>query len=258
MDGGRTWSDGVRINQVPESAGEGFHNLAGHGRTFYAVWLDDKSGGVYLSTSTDGGATWPKNQLVYNSPEGHVCECCHPSVQIGSDGRIFVMWRNWLKGSRDMYLGISSDGGNSFRIQKLGLGTWPLNGCPQDGGGLALDGRGNPVTAWRRNGSVYWARPGEPEEELGQGTDPDVVVGRDGKVYTVWATPEVGGSREKRVRGTSAVKLRTTGQPTVTIDENGRFPTVVSVGGMPVAAWQSGDTIVVKLLDEGVARRGTQ
>jgi hypothetical protein len=247
-DGGRTWSEGVRINQVPESAGEGFHNLLAHGKTFYAVWLDEKSGGVLLSKSADGGATWSKNQLVYNSPEGHVCECCHPSIQIGRDGRLFVMWRNWLKGSRDMYLGTSTDGGTTFRVEKLGQGTWPLNGCPQDGGGLALDARGNPVTAWRREGSVFVARPGQPEQEQGTGTDPAVVVGGDGRIYTVWGTPEVGGSRQARVRGISALKLRVSGHPAVTLDENGRFATLISVGATPLGAWQSGDTIVVKEL----------
>jgi hypothetical protein len=252
-DGGRTWSEGVRINDVPQTAGEGFHNLVAHGKTFYAVWLDEKSGGVFLSKSADNGATWSKNQLVYNSPEGHVCECCHPNVQIASDGRIFVMWRNWLKGSRDMYLGTSADGGNTFRVEKLGRGSWPLNGCPQDGGGLALDAKGNPVTAWMRDGSVFVARPGQPEEEQGKGTDPAVAVGGDGKIYTTWGTPVVGESRENRIRGTSALKLRVSGQPPVTLDENGRFASLIPDGSGALAAWQSGDNIVVKSL--GAASR---
>ena len=60
------------------------------------------------------------------------------------------MLRNWLKGSRDLYLTISKDKGKKFSsAQKLGDGTWPLKGCPMDGGGLTLNG--NTVeTAWQR------------------------------------------------------------------------------------------------------------
>ena len=47
--------------------------------------------------------TWSKNVLIYQSPDGTICECCHPSVAIDKSGRILVMWRNSLGGSRDMY-----------------------------------------------------------------------------------------------------------------------------------------------------------
>ena len=51
------------------------------------------------------------------------------------------MFRNNVNGSRDEYLVESRDGGRSFAAaRKLGSGTWPLNGCPMDGGGLAIEG----------------------------------------------------------------------------------------------------------------------
>ena len=56
-----------------------------------------------------------------------------------AQGRVAVMWRNWLNGSRDMFAALSSDGGKTFATaQKLGSGTWKLNGCPMDGGSIAV------------------------------------------------------------------------------------------------------------------------
>ena len=41
------------------------------------------------------------NRLVYASPDGHVCECCRPSIAV-ADRRIALMFRNWIDGNRDM------------------------------------------------------------------------------------------------------------------------------------------------------------
>ena len=50
----------------------------------------------YVHRSKDGGQTWSPNFSVYESPDGHICECCHPSAVIAADGAIHVMFRNWL------------------------------------------------------------------------------------------------------------------------------------------------------------------
>ena len=66
--------------------------------------------GLMGSLSKDGGKTWSPNQLVYASPDGHICECCHPTAYVGPKGELYAMWRNWLGGSRDMYYAVSTDG----------------------------------------------------------------------------------------------------------------------------------------------------
>ncbi len=45
-------------------------------------WLDLREKGtvLYASKSMDHGETWSKNILVYRSPDGSICECCHPSI----------------------------------------------------------------------------------------------------------------------------------------------------------------------------------
>jgi hypothetical protein len=80
------------------------------------------------------------------------------------------MFRNWLGGNRDLYLTKSTDGGKSFKqAEKLGVGSWKLNGCPMDGGGLAINKSGNAETVWRRGGKIYAATLRMPEKEIGEG-----------------------------------------------------------------------------------------
>src|SRR5712692_3569669 len=134
-DGGRTWSEGVVVNDIPTTAREGLHGMAaGDNGMLYAAWLDDRSiddsprrKKLAGASSRDGGKTWSKSTVIYLSPEGpdaKICECCHPSVAIDSHGRIYVMFRNNLAEARDMYLAHSDDGGSTFsQAQKVGEGT---------------------------------------------------------------------------------------------------------------------------------------
>src|SRR4029453_15796112 len=69
-DGGKTWSSPVRVNDAPGSAREGLHAMAAGGNdTLFAAWLDVRASGtrLYGSTSTNGGASWSPNRLVYES-----------------------------------------------------------------------------------------------------------------------------------------------------------------------------------------------
>jgi hypothetical protein len=80
------------------------------------------------------------------------------------------MFRNWLDQNRDLYLASSTDGGKSFNsAAKLGTGSWKLNGCPMDGGGLDMNGKGEVQTVWRRGSKIYSAIPGKTELEIGEG-----------------------------------------------------------------------------------------
>src|SRR5207248_4727718 len=142
-DGGKTWSEGGRINDAVASAREGLHTMtAGADGLLFAAWLDDraKTKKLYGAVSKDSGLTWSKNMLVYESPSGTICQCCHPTALIDAKGAIHVMWRNALEGARNMYVATSTDGGATFHgVEKQGTGNWMLEACPMDGGGLAID-----------------------------------------------------------------------------------------------------------------------
>ncbi len=236
-DQGKTWSAPVPVNDVPGAAREGLHAMAGRGNTLFAVWLDlrEKGTRLYGAASTDGGKTWSKNVVVYTSPDGHICECCHPSVAISRSGTIYAMWRNWLRGSRDMYLAQSDDGGRSFHeADKLGAGTWPLKACPMDGGGLAVSPDGAVVSVWRREREIFLAPSGGAETDVGEGSDPAIAYGRDG-FYAIWKT------------GTGLF-ARVPGRPEPSrVSFEGAFPQLAATpGGLVLAAWEEKGAITVR------------
>jgi len=183
------WTRRTRVNDVTDVAKEGFVTLAaGTDSTFYAVWLDlrgDQRNKLVMARSTDGGQAWSANQILYQSPDGTVCECCQPTVLAHAD-TVRVLFRNNLQGARDMYLLTSLDGGTTVAdTAKLGQGTWLLKGCPMDGGGMAVDTDGVAVTIWRRDDWLYRVRPGELEMALAKGKNGNVTTTASGPAY-VW------------------------------------------------------------------------
>ena len=238
-DGGETWSSGLKVNDVPGSAREGLHAMSAGRGILFSTWLDlrDKGTRLYGSISRDGGKTWSKNMLVYESPSGTICQCCHPSVAMDKSGDITVMLRNALDGSRDMYIVRSTDGGQTFSVaRKVGEGTWVLNACPMDGGGVALSDKGEVVTAWRRDKEVFGTRGHGPEMRLGTGKDPSVAIGRAGP-YIAWTSA-------------SAIHLLTPGktEPSVLAPEGAYSQLLALPDGKVLAAWESKGTLSFEVL----------
>jgi hypothetical protein len=188
-DAGRTWAGPVPMADAPAAAREGLHAMAADGKgTVACAWLDLRGQGteIWISTSSDGGKTWRRNVRAYASPGGTVCECCHPSLAYGPRGELHVMFRNSLAGARDLYLVTSHDGGATFGpATKLGTGTWPLDACPMDGGGIAVTPDGTVHTVWRRENRLYACVPGQPEREIGVGQQPWLAATAAGPV-AVW------------------------------------------------------------------------
>ena len=178
------WQPRVRVTDMPDIAKEGFVALTASADNVYtAVWLDlriDKRNKIVGAQSVDGGRTWLANQVLYQSPDSTVCECCQLSV-VAQEQHVVVMFRNFLNGSRDMYLLQSTDGGKSFgKAEKLGEGTWKLNACPMDGGGLFMAANGAITTVWRRDKKLFTAKPGQAEAELAEGKNAKIVSTRKG------------------------------------------------------------------------------
>lgn len=199
------WKQTARVNDADTVCKEGLMALTADGRNVVAVWLDlrrDKHNKIFGARSTDGGTTWSKNFLIYASPDSSVCECCKPSVVMkGAD--VYVMFRNWLNGNRDLYLIHSSDGGVTFgQAQKLGNGSWALDGCPMDGGGLVFDENAIPQTVWKRKNKIYACEPGKEEKAIGEGRNCAVESVNGKNVYAWTENGKVvvlkpGGTKEK-------------------------------------------------------------
>ncbi|MES2060508.1 MAG: hypothetical protein V4456_01215 [Bacteroidota bacterium] len=161
------------VNDLKGSAPEGLMNIAADDKdSFYAVWLDTRTGKhnqIYFSSLAGKTFKWSKNIMAYQSPDQHVCECCRPSIAVKGTG-VALMFRNWLNGSRDLYVTRSSDQGKTFSpAVKMGMDTWKLNGCPMDGGGLRISPSNAVQTVWQRKGDIYYATPGNPETYIARG-----------------------------------------------------------------------------------------
>ena len=230
-DGGKTWSGPNRVSDEPGAAREGLHDMNGDlDGILVAAWLDlrGKFTEIVSAYSTDGGKSWSKNILVYRSPDGSVCECCHPSVAFGPFGEIGIMFRNSLRGNRDMYLAMSPDGGRSFgRSVKFGTRSWQIAACPMDGGALSFDGSGDAQAVWRSESQLYFSK-GRNGVQLAQGRNPWIATTPQGMV-TVWET-SLGGSIYMQNGNSITSRKRLT--------EQGSDPVVVSGPKGTVAAWR--------------------
>lgn len=235
-DAGKTWQGPVRVNRVAASAREGLHHTAAaQDGAVFCVWLDLRNDRtqVFGAMSADGGQTWQDERLVYESPDGSVCECCQPQASFDARGTLHVMWRNHIAGDRDMYLTSSKDHGKTFSTPvKLGKGRWPLNACPMDGGGLAADAGGRVTTVWMRRKELFRDIPGEPEQSLGKGEQGWAAAGSRG-VYLVWLVGRPG----------SVMALTPGAKVPVRLADRGSDPVIASPPdgkGPVIAAWEEG------------------
>jgi hypothetical protein len=250
-DKGQSWQGPSRVNDVDASAREGLHAMtASRTGVVYCTWLDlrNKRTEIMGASSRDGGKTWSDNALVYRSPDGSVCECCHPSATFSLDGTLFVMWRNSLKGNRDIYFAGSKDNGQSFgQAEQLGTKNWRLAACPMDGGSFGVDAKGVVHTVWRRDKTVH-TTSGAPAKDiqLGEGEQPWLTITEQGPAVA-WIA-----SRP----GDLFVKLPWNTRPT-SIAPKARDPVLITSQGGIVVAWEtereSETSILVQRLKHGPA-----
>ena len=241
LDRGATWSKRpIVVNDEPHAAREGLHNLAVDGQgTFAVVWLDLRAAGtrLYGAFSRDHGATWSKNVPLYVAEGGTICQCCHPSIAAKKNGQFEVMFRNVMDGSRDMYAltwllptGVST-------IEKQGSGTWKINACPMDGGGIAVRNQGI-VSAWRRDHQVFLAKLDKPEQVLGEGKDVSLAATPAG-TFVAWTG----------IDGTVYLHEPNKASP-VTLDRHGAFPALTATaGGGVLAAWEENNAIAAEFVN---------
>jgi len=239
LDHGATWSGPVTINDQPKTAMEGLFSLAaGPGGVVWATWLDLRSTTmeVYAAQSRADG-TWAANARVYRSPDGEVCTCCQPTIA-GDAGTVAIMWRNQVGGARDLWsCALDGAGKITAAAAKLGSGTWSLNACPMDGGGIAILGS-RIETIWRREGTMYACGSADRRKEvaLGPGSNGVVAILVSG-VVRVWQ------------RSDDIVMTRDGGP--VTVLGRGRYPVIAAQAdgnGPAVIAWEADEGVRVLAL----------
>jgi len=231
------WKNMGIVNDIKGSAPEGLMSLTADKKdNFYAVWLDTRTGGnnqVYLASVPGKKGAWSKNILAYSSPDGHVCECCKPSIAVKGP-EVAIMFRNWLNGSRDLYVVKSLDGGKVFQpAQKMGIDTWKLNGCPMDGGGIVIDGSNRIHTIWQRKGNIYYAKAGEPETYIGKGR--------------TCAISEAGANTVITFQNSDTLKLTSIkNKDQITVGKGGFLKSVILPGNKILCVWEQDNMIKFK------------
>jgi hypothetical protein len=226
----KQWVKAARINDHVDSAPEGLMGLASDDKNrFYAVWLDlrnDRKNNICISSFDN--KRWSPNKFAYVSDEDHVCECCKPSISVNGSS-VAIMFRNWLKGSRDLYVTTSDNRGETFSpATKLGNGTWQLKGCPMDGGGISIDSQKQIHTAWQRDGVVFYAQPGQTEERIGDGRN----ISLNGNVIT-W-------------QNGTALMIKEINGPSKSIGEGTALQAIRMKDGSIFAVWEKDNTVVYK------------
>jgi hypothetical protein len=192
---------------------------------------------------------------------GGVCYCCKTALATGTDGSLFAAWRHVYPGNiRDIAFTVSRDGGRTFAAPlRVSDDRWVLDGCPENGPAMAVDGRNRLHIVWPTlvNGSTPGSEPTlalfyavssdgrqfTPRERIpteGLPRHPQIAIDASGSVVTAW---------DEQVKGTRRVVI---GRAIVNGREPARFtreilgaagavyPTVAAVADGVTVAWTNG------------------
>lgn len=172
-DGGKNFQPPVKINDDAKPAQHGMHSmaLAGDGRLYFA-WLDERNLSpaaplekhrgemkamesnreLFTAYSEDGGRTVARNQLVARE----ACPCCKTALATAPDGRVYVGFRQVLKGDyRHIAVASSTDQGRTFSAPLIvSDDQWVIAGCPVSGPALLAEDGGALKVLWYTEGEA--------------------------------------------------------------------------------------------------------
>jgi hypothetical protein len=188
-----------------------------------------------------------------------VCYCCKTAIATTGAQAIFLAWRHVYPGNlRDIAFAVSRDGGRTFAPPiRVSEDNWAINGCPDDGPAMAVDGKGRVHVVW----PTVVASNGEPAKALfhalstdgrtfgprtriptsGQPNHPQTAVTADGSLFVAWDEAGGGGRTVKSVRGSLDARNRITFTP-LSSPGAGTYPTLAATTpmggtGRVVRAW---------------------
>ena len=172
-DGGKSFA---RSSIVPGSDADGNRGWEATaveaGGRVDALWLDHRElaadstmamshheHSAAANAKPDGVAMAQKSKLYVASVDGSlqphaitggVCYCCKTALVAGADGALYAAWRHVYPGNlRDMAFTVSRDGGRTFAPPlRVSEDKWMLEGCPDDGPSMAVDGQNRVHLAW--------------------------------------------------------------------------------------------------------------
>ena len=125
---------------------------------------DDALTEIRTARSDDGGATFGPAVLV----DDRSCECCRTSLALGTDGTLYLAWRDQTPQDaggapvRNIVLAKSTDRGDTWSTPAaIHDDGWRVAGCPESGPEIVVDSSGRLRAAWftgKEDGpGVYYA-----------------------------------------------------------------------------------------------------
>ena len=299
LDGARSFRASTTVpgSDAPGNRGWEALGLGPGADRFFSVWLDhrklappqqtqmasehhhESGSGAMPSAAApnDGVAMAQLSQLYVTSLDGAipargvtggVCYCCKTALAAGPNNSLYLAWRHvYANNMRDIAFTVSRDGGKSFAAPvRVSEDRWQIEGCPDDGPTMAVDGQGTVHVVWpsvvterggpvkalfhamTRDGRTFTSRERIPTE--GQANHPQLAIDAKGTLAVVWDESGTGTRRLASATGRldSSGRVRFERRPSGR--EIGTYPVVVSTGtGTWVQAWTSGapDSSVVRI-----------
>ncbi len=159
LDGGRSFSPAVTVNDNREIISHRFDAMAANGKgQVYIAWLDKrdqsearKAGAEYLgaalyyAVSDDGGKTFRRNVKIAD----HSCECCRTAMALDTDGIPVVVWRHIFDGNIRDHAIAKLDG--KATAMRLSHENWNIAACPHHGPSVSIGPDGAYHAAWFSN-----------------------------------------------------------------------------------------------------------
>lgn len=214
-DQGATWSqEDIRLDHSPNKTSVArlpVLNIDGQG-AIYAAWEDSRTGrkSIFLNRSLDQGVTWLTQDIQINSNRPPRINAWNPLISSDRQGRVYVLWQEFVQGSAGLFLTRSLDRGMTWtpeprvlalRGDKTKLGV-ALLGSDTDNGHVYV--------VWSeyadKKNTVFFSRSSDQGETWPPSAPPlnsevakfivrwpRVSADGDGAIYVVWTSDRSGG-----------------------------------------------------------------
>ena len=288
-DGGRSFGPAEALQAAGAVGERGWQSLTVDSRgNAHAIWLDHRgmaSGAAKTGEHKgehDGVAMAQRSGLYYASSAGGaaserelfkgVCYCCKTAMATAPDGTLYAAWRHVFAGNfRDMGFTSSRDGGKSFSpLLRVNQDGWSINGCPDDGPAMVVDGKGAVHLVWptvsggtegallyavSRDGRSFSAPVRVPTLGSPKPSHPQIALDSQGRIAVAWDEVRNGVRGAAFSRMTSAAGAPPAFGAIQTLGTGGpsAYPVLAAAEKGLVAVWTSGApanaTIKVRVIE---------
>ncbi|HSR18435.1 MAG TPA: sialidase family protein, partial [Ignavibacteriaceae bacterium] len=172
IDGGKTLSEPVTINDDTAVAGHGFESLGvSEDGTIYLFWLDSRlsristkegkeynGSSIFYTYSEDNGKTFKPNKKIAD----HVCQCCRIALDFDKNFPV-IIYRDVIDDNiRDHSLIKFANKESFTKPKRVTFENWKIDGCPHHGPSFHIDNEGIYHLTWfnmeEYKGKIFYAR----------------------------------------------------------------------------------------------------